>query len=150
MSLEAAIGTLTIALNRNSDLLEKSEAGRAKAIEAANALTTGASAGSGGGRPPGSKNKKTEAAKDAAKPPTEADVRAHFGAYMEVPEPTEREKRKQHVIKILAHFGAKKAGEIAEGDRAAAMQAVNDHIAGNTPSIFGESSDEAEEGNELL
>lgn len=56
--------------------------------------------------------------------PSEMDVRQAFGGFLKIDEGDEREARKAFVKKLLKKFGAERATEIDEGDRSAAIEAV--------------------------
>ena len=144
MSIEISIQENTAALLTVAELLRESNAGRAEALAAAASISTDTKAA-----------KAPKAPKPAAEPapapapagpPTLDDVRAAFGAYLGVDDPTEKESRKATMVKILAKFGVGKATEIAEKDRAQAITWAKTLTAGKD---VPELEDEAEEDDML-
>lgn len=151
MSLEDAIGQLTAAVTRNSELLQlladrTTLNGSAKPSTATVApvepvVNTPVAPPAepeqkkrGPGRPP------------KAKVITEMDLRKAFGSYMAGdPDPDVKEARKLKVQAMLNYMGFNKATEIAEDRRQEALDYLAVLVAGGTPNYPGAEEEDAEE-----
>lgn len=118
MSIEQALAELTAAVKENTEALKEVIAGRSKVLEAAGAVTERAASTK--------KTSKAKAASKEADAPDEEAVRKAFGSFLKVDDEDEREARKAHVVSILGKFGAKKATDLKEKDRAEAIAALDD------------------------
>lgn len=131
MSVEKALEDLADAVRENTEVLKSMTA-------AAKASTSGA------GRSSASKDKdddgeKEEKAKPTrsrstkAKVPSAKELGAKTSAYLEVDDEDEYETRKGIIKKIIGKFDAPKMSEIAEEDRAEAMELLETAISGKDP-----------------
>lgn len=83
-----------------------------------------------------SKAAKKPASKPAAKPapkkkkgaPTNDDVRAAFGDYLDIDDGDERDERKAFVLGVVKRLGAERVGEISEENRQQALDWLNAKI----------------------
>lgn len=143
MSLEDKIAALTAAVEANT-----------KVQEAVLAKLNGSPAGKAAAEKPAEKAAEKPADKPAKttkpKVPSVDELRAVFGAYMGTKDKDEREVRKGIVAKIVEHYGAERATEIAEDKRAAAMADLKTIEDGGKPEWMAEETEEEGEGDDGL
>lgn len=127
MSIEKALADVAEALRENSELL-KGLTASAKSGGTAKATTKAKDEdGDGEGEKPTRKR--------TAKPkvPTAKELSTATTNWLEVDEEDEYERRKGIVKKIVAKFDAAKMSEVEEGDRAEALELLNQAIDGKNP-----------------
>ena len=127
MSIEKALADVAEALRENSELL-KGLTASAKSGGTAKA-TTKAKDEDGDGE--GEKPTRKRTAK--AKVPTAKELSTATTNWLEVDDEDEYERRKGIVRKIVAKFDAAKMSEVEEGDRAEALELLNQAIDGKNP-----------------
>ena len=127
MSIEKALADVAEALRENSELL-KGLTASAKSGGTAKA-TTKAKDEDGDGEGEKTTRKRTT----KPKVPTAKELGAKTSAYLEVDDEDEYERRKGIVKKIVAKFDAAKMSEVEEGDRAEALELLNQAIDGKNP-----------------
>lgn len=127
MSIEKALADVAEALRENSELL-KGLTASAKSGGTAKA-TTKAKDEDGDGE--GEKPTRKRTAK--AKVPTAKELSTATTNWLEVDDEDEYERRKSIVKKIVAKFDAAKMSEVEEGDRAEALELLNQAIDGKNP-----------------
>ena len=127
MSIEKALADVTEALRENSELL-KGLTASAKSGGTAKA-TTKAKDEDGDGE--GEKTTRKRTAKP--KVPTAKELSTATTNWLEVDDEDEYERRKGIVRKIVAKFDAAKMSEVEEGDRAEALELLNQAIDGKNP-----------------
>ena len=127
MSIEKALADVAEALRENSELL-KGLTASAKSGGTAKA-TTKAKDEDGDGE--GEKTTRKRTAK--AKVPTAKELSTATTNWLEVDDEDEYERRKGIVKKIVAKFDAAKMSEVEEGDRAEALELLNQAIDGKNP-----------------
>ena len=132
MSVEKALEDLADAVRENTEVLKSMTA-------AAKASTSGAGRSSSTkekdkdeGDGDGDKPKRTRAS-SKPKVPTAKELGAKTSAYLEVDDEDEYETRKGIIKKIIGKFDAPKMSEIAEEDRAEAMELLETAISGKDP-----------------
>lgn len=120
------------ALNRHSAALETFNKNTAKGGTAG-----GASGGStGGGASTGNK------ANNKPKGPTLEDIQAKFGEYMSIQDKTERNRRKEIVLKIAGKFDADRATNIAPKHFEEALELLEAYKNGEDPLADGDGEDD--------
>lgn len=127
MSIEKALADVAEALRENSELL-KGLTASAKSGGTAKATTKAKDEdGDGEGEKPTRKR--------TAKPkvPTAKELSTATTNWLEVDDEDEYERRKSIVKKIVAKFDAAKMSEVEEGDRASALELLNQAIDGKNP-----------------
>lgn len=127
MSIEKALADVAEALRENSELL-KGLTASAKSGGTAKATTKAKDEdGDGEGEKPTRKR--------TAKPkvPTAKELSTATTNWLEVDDEDEYERRKGIVKKIVAKFDAAKMSEVEEGDRAEALELLNQAIDGKNP-----------------
>lgn len=127
MSIEKALADVAEALRENSELL-KGLTASAKSGGTAKATTKAKDEdGDGEGEKPTRKR--------TAKPkvPTAKELSTATTNWLEVDNEDEYERRKSIVKKIVAKFDAAKMSEVEEGDRAEALELLNQAIDGKNP-----------------
>lgn len=129
MSIEKALADVAEALRENSELL-KGLTASAKSGGTAKA-TTKAKDEDGDGEGEGEKPTRKRTAK--AKVPTAKELSTATTNWLEVDDEDEYERRKGIVKKIVAKFDAAKMSEVEEGDRAEALELLNQAIDGKNP-----------------
>ena len=127
MSIETALADVAEALRENSELL-KGLTASAKSGGTAKA-TTKAKDEDGDGE--GEKATRKRATKP--KVPTAKELSTATTNWLEVDDEDEYERRKGIVKKIVAKFEAAKMSEVEEGDRAEALELLNQAIDGKNP-----------------
>lgn len=127
MSIETALADVAEALRENSELL-KGLTASAKSGGTAKA-TTKAKDEDGDGE--GEKATRKRATKP--KVPTAKELSTATTNWLEVDDEDEYERRKGIVKKIVAKFDAAKMSEVEEGDRAEALELLNQAIDGKNP-----------------
>ena len=127
MSIEKALADVAEALRENSELL-KGLTASAKSGGTAKA-TTKAKDEDGDGE--GEKTTRKRTAKP--KVPTAKELSTATTNWLEVDDEDEYERRKSIVKKIVAKFDAAKMSEVEEGDRAEALELLNQAIDGKNP-----------------
>ena len=127
MSIEKALADVAEALRENSELL-KGLTASAKSGGTAKA-TTKAKDEDGDGE--GEKTTRKRTAKP--KVPTAKELSTATTNWLEVDDEDEYERRKGIVKKIVAKFDAAKMSEVEEGDRAEALELLNQAIDGKNP-----------------
>lgn len=126
MSIEKALADVAEALRENSELLK--------------GLTASAKSG---GAAASSKSSSKDKEDDEEKPkrtrttkpkvPTAKELSTATTNWLEVDDEDEYERRKGIVKKIVAKFDAAKMSEVEEGDRAEALELLNQAIDGKNP-----------------
>ena len=129
MSIEKALADVAEALRENSELL-KGLTASAKSGGTAKA-TTKAKDEDGDGDGEGEKPTRKRTAKP--KVPTAKELSTATTNWLEVDDEDEYERRKGIVKKIVAKFDAAKMSEVEEGDRAEALELLNQAIDGKNP-----------------
>lgn len=132
MSIEKALAEVAEALRENSELLK----GLTASAKTGAAKTTAKDKDEGEGD--GDKPKRTRTTKP--KVPTAKELSTATTNWLEVDDEDEYERRKGIVKKIVAKFDAAKMSEVEEGDRAEALDLLNQAIDGKNP--FKKSRDE--------
>lgn len=127
MSIEKALADVAEALRENSELL-KGLTASAKSGGTAKA-TTKAKDEDGDGEGEKTTRKRTT----KPKVPTAKELSTATTNWLEVDDEDEYERRKGIVKKIVAKFDAAKMSEVEEGDRAEALELLNQAIDGNNP-----------------
>lgn len=127
MSIEKALADVAEALRENSELL-KGLTASAKSGGTAKA-TTKAKDEDGDGEGEKTTRKRTT----KPKVPTAKELSTATTNWLEVDDEDEYERRKGIVKKIVAKFGAAKMSEVEEGDRAEALELLNQAIDGKNP-----------------
>lgn len=127
MSIEKALADVAEALRENSELL-KGLTASAKSGGTAKA-TTKAKDEDGDGEGEKTTRKRTT----KPKVPTAKELSAATTNWLEVDDEDEYERRKGIVKKIVAKFDAAKMSEVEEGDRAEALELLNQAIDGKNP-----------------
>ena len=127
MSIEKALADVAEALRENSELLKgltdsANSGGTAKA-------TTKAKDEDGDGEGEKTTRKRTT----KPKVPTAKELSTATTNWLEVDDEDEYERRKGIVKKIVAKFDAAKMSEVEEGDRAEALELLNQAIDGKNP-----------------
>lgn len=129
MSLEVKIEALTAAVEKNNEL----QTAVLAAISGAKRNEPVTSAGDGSKSAPEDKPKATRGRATKAKAPTVKEITEKTTAYLDVEDDTEYEERAALVVQITEHFGVKKMSEIADDDRALAIEMLDAAIAGDDP-----------------
>lgn len=127
MSIEKALADVAEALRENSELL-KGLTASAKSGGTAKA-TTKAKDEDGDGEGEKTTRKRTT----KPKVPTAKELSTATTNWLEVDDEDEYERRKGIVKKIVAKFNAAKMSEVEEGDRAEALELLNQAIDGKNP-----------------
>lgn len=127
MSIEKALVDVAEALRENSELL-KGLTASAKSGGTAKA-TTKAKDEDGDGEGEKTTRKRTT----KPKVPTAKELSTATTNWLEVDDEDEYERRKGIVKKIVAKFDAAKMSEVEEGDRAEALELLNQAIDGKNP-----------------
>lgn len=127
MSIEKALADVVEALRENSELL-KGLTASAKSGGTAKA-TTKAKDEDGDGEGEKTTRKRTT----KPKVPTAKELSTATTNWLEVDDEDEYERRKGIVKKIVAKFDAAKMSEVEEGDRAEALELLNQAIDGKNP-----------------
>lgn len=127
MSIEKALADVAEALRENSELL-KGLTASAKSGGTAKA-TTKAKDEDGDGEGEKTTRKRTT----KPKVPTAKELSTATTNWLEVDDEDEYERRKSIVKKIVAKFDAAKMSEVEEGDRAEALELLNQAIDGKNP-----------------
>lgn len=127
MSIEKALADVAEALRENSELL-KGLTASAKSGGTAKA-TTKAKDEDGDGEGEKTTRKRTT----KPKVPTAKELSTATTNWLEVDDEDEYERRKGIVKKIVAKFDAVKMSEVEEGDRAEALELLNQAIDGKNP-----------------
>ena len=127
MSIEKALADVAEALRENSELL-KGLTASAKSGGTAKA-TTKAKDEDGDGEGEKTARKRTT----KPKVPTAKELSTATTNWLEVDDEDEYERRKGIVKKIVAKFDAAKMSEVEEGDRAEALELLNQAIDGKNP-----------------
>ena len=127
MSIEKALADVAEALRENSELL-KGLTASAKSGGTAKA-TTKAKDEDGDGEGEKTTRKRTT----KPKVPTAKELSTATTNWLEVDDEDEYERRKGIVKKIVAKFEAAKMSEVEEGDRAEALELLNQAIDGKNP-----------------
>lgn len=127
MSIEKALADVAEALRENSELL-KGLTASAKSGGTAKA-TTKAKDEDGDGEGEKTTRKRTP----KPKVPTAKELSTATTNWLEVDDEDEYERRKGIVKKIVAKFDAAKMSEVEEGDRAEALELLNQAIDGKNP-----------------
>lgn len=127
MSIEKALADVAEALRENSELL-KGLTASAKSGGTAKA-TTKAKDEDGDGEGEKTTRKRTT----KPKVPTAKELSTATTNWLEVNDEDEYERRKGIVKKIVAKFDAAKMSEVEEGDRAEALELLNQAIDGKNP-----------------
>ena len=127
MSIEKALADVAEALRENSELL-KGLTASAKSGGTAKATTKAKDEdGDGEGEKP------TRKRTTKPKVPTAKELSTATTNWLEVDDEDEYERRKGIVKKIVAKFDAAKMSEVEEGDRAEALELLNQAIDGKNP-----------------
>jgi hypothetical protein len=159
MSLEAALEANTAALAAMTVELQKSNAGRAAAVEAITAAE--GAKGATRGRPAGSKNKEDPAPGAAASPPpppaaaaaatsgepmTIEAFRAEAGKFMSVEDEAVKATRKEFIRSINDHLGVAKVVEVKDSERGQVIAWLEEFLLTGGPVDFsaGEGGAEAQ------
>lgn len=127
MSIEKALADVAEALRENSELL-KGLTASAKSGGTTKA-TTKAKDEDGDGEGEKTTRKRTT----KPKVPTAKELSTATTNWLEVDDEDEYERRKGIVKKIVAKFDAAKMSEVEEGDRAEALELLNQAIDGKNP-----------------
>lgn len=131
-SIEDLLRDIADALRDNTDTLKSMTAAAKKANGGASASTSSRSTkdddGDDGKAASGRKPRTTK-----PKAPTAKELGAATTAFLEIEDEEVYEERKGVIKKILAKFDAPKMSEIAEEDRAAAMELLQISIDGGNP-----------------
>ena len=132
MSIEKALEDLADAVRENTEVL-KSMTAAAKASTAGAGRSSSKDKDKDDGDGDGEKAKPTRSRSSKPKVPTAKELGAKTSAYLEVDDEDEYERRKGIVKKIVAKFDAAKMSEVEEGDRAEALELLNQAIDGKNP-----------------
>lgn len=132
MSIEKALEDLADAVRENTEVL-KSMTAAAKASTAGAGRSSSKDKDKDDGDGDGEKAKPTRSRSSKPKVPTAKELGAKTSAYLEVDDEDEYETRKGIIKKIIGKFDAPKMSEIAEEDRAEAMELLETAISGKDP-----------------
>ena len=127
MSIEKALADVAEALRENSELLKGLTASAKSGGTAKAATKTKDEDGDGDGE------KTTRKRTTKPKVPTAKELSTATTNWLEVDDEDEYERRKGIVKKIVAKFDAAKMSEVEEGDRAEALELLNQAIDGKNP-----------------
>ena len=127
MSIEKALADVAEALRENSELLKGLTASAKSGGTAKAATKTKDEDGDGDGE------KTTRKRTTKPKVPTAKELSTATTNWLEVDDEDEYERRKSIVKKIVAKFDAAKMSEVEEGDRAEALELLNQAIDGKNP-----------------
>ena len=126
MSIEKALADVAEALRENSELLKGLTASAKSGGAAASSKSSSKDKEDDEEKP-----KRTRATKP--KVPTAKELSTATTNWLEVDDEDEYERRKGIVKKIVAKFDAAKMSEVEEGDRAEALELLNQAIDGKNP-----------------
>ena len=126
MSIEKALADVAEALRENSELLKGLTASAKSGGAAASSKSSSKDKEDDEEKP-----KRTRATKP--KVPTAKELSTATTNWLEVDDEDEYERRKGIVKKIVAKFEAAKMSEVEEGDRAEALELLNQAIDGKNP-----------------
>ncbi len=133
MAIEESMKALTEALNKHTAALEAF-------VKAAGKGGAAAAGGASSGGSTGTKNTKNTN-------PTLETIQEKFGAFMSVTDKQERSQRKDIVLAIAGKFGADRATNIPEANRAEALEILAGYEKGEDP--LGLKGDDEGEGSPI-
>jgi len=143
MSLEDKIDALTVALEKNNELLTFMTSAARKGLEAGAAKAPVTAAPTADAEPAKTTRAPRGAAKDKApKIPTVKEISDQTKAFLDVKDEDEYTERRAFVTKIVEAFAVKKMSEIGDGDRQKALDYLTAYIAGEQTDLDDEGGEE--------